>query len=261
MTPAPGHSTATCGGVITSGSDSSGVRYSIRWARSPGLEAQGRWLGDRTMRCRYLGLTFHQAECGQQAHLGLIADRQAFGDNDRAAQPAAKWTADGDLERAEDRAGNACPDVGRVVGSHRPADERHAAADAPDLGVPADIRPGDLGEPEPRRCGINRRAERCRDARHGVAEHQVRPRLDFHRVRAAALQADGLHVVQGDTAELPAVPAERDGRPGDPLGLPGELKLPVGRMHDPDLGSAAATRSRIAAGRRHRRKGRGRQAR
>ena len=54
-------------------------------------------------------------------------------------------------------------------------------------------------------------------------------------MRATALQADGLHVLQRDEAQPPAIPAEGDRRLDDLPGLTGELEFPVGRVHDPDL--------------------------
>ena len=46
--------------------------------------------------------------------------------------------------------------------------------------------------------GVHRRAEGRRDTGQRLAEQQPRPGLDFHRMRAAAPQADGLHVLQRD---------------------------------------------------------------
>ena len=59
-----------------------------------------------------------------------------------------------------------------------------------------DVRARVLRELQPRRHGIHRRAEGRRDTGKRVTEQEPRPGLDFDRMRAAAPQADGLHVLQ-----------------------------------------------------------------
>ena len=227
--------------MITSGSDSVGVRYSIRRARSPGPKRRVAGCAVAPGAAAYLGLTFCQADGGKQANLGLIADRQALGDEDRAAQSAAERAADGDLEGAEDGTGHALPDVSLVDWIDGPANERRVGADPSDLGVPLNFNSCGLREPEPRRRWIHGRPEGRGDTRQRLAEQQLRPRQGFDRMGAAALQADGLDVFQREPAQPPAIPAERDGRLDDLPWLPSELKVPIGRVHDPDLARGSDT--------------------
>ena len=75
----------------------------------------------------------------------------AFGDEDRAAHAAAQRTAHRDVERAQDGPGHAVPEVGRAGLADFPGDQGAAARRGPDVDVPA----GRVGEPQPRRLGVD----------------------------------------------------------------------------------------------------------
>ena len=111
--PAPGQSAATCGGVITSGSDSMAVRYSAGRDPLAGLEphAMPGMHGRGPAAAARRASPADQSPVSQGAHRRLVADRQALGDEDRPAHAPAERTAYRDLERAEDRAWHALPDV------------------------------------------------------------------------------------------------------------------------------------------------------
>ena len=134
-----------------------------------------------------------------------------------------------------DGARDAFPDVDLACRARDAAGERRAAADPPYLGVPADVGAQVLRQQESRRHGVHGRAGGRRDTGQRIVKQQPRPGPYFDRMRTAAWQADGLHVLQRDEALQPAVPANGDRRPDDLRGPTGELKFPVGRVDDPDL--------------------------
>ena len=75
------------------------------------------------------------------------ADRNACGDEDRLAHPAAQRTAHHDVERSLDGLGDAVPDVGRTGPAGFPGDQAAASRRGPDADMPADRRAWLVGEP------------------------------------------------------------------------------------------------------------------
>ena len=121
-------------------------------------EAETGWVGRRPDRGSQLGVAWLQAAHPESPYSRPVADRDAFGDEDRPAHPAAQRPAHRDVERAQDGPRHARPEVDRPGLVDLPGDEGAAARGGPDIGVPADHRAGCVGQPQPRRLGVDGRA-------------------------------------------------------------------------------------------------------
>ena len=138
--PAPGHSRAACGGLISNGSDSVAVRYSTGRERSPGPKGSDCRRHGRAVRGGQGGPALRQPGPGEQPRFRLVAHRQALGDENCAPQSTAERAAYRHLEGTEHWARHAFPDidVARRVGAA--GYERRAVAYSPHVDVPGNLR-------------------------------------------------------------------------------------------------------------------------
>ena len=206
------------------------------WARSAGSKRRDAGLRGRARCRRQAGLALRQPDPGQQADLGLIADRQAFGDEDRAAHAPAERAADGHLERTEDRARDAFPDIDLALPDR--ARGQRAACSPPTrlisayqlISAPASSgsssRGGTEYTGEPK--GVATPGSGSPSSSRGRACASTGCERPPSRPTACTFSSETRRSRQ---------PSQPNGTAGSTIcpGCPVNCKFPVGRVHDPDL--------------------------